>query len=356
MTESSDEPEPRERRRRFGARHETVEEDKVEPELESKRVFRPFRHAEELESERDNEPENTIEKPAPLDLPEEARVEEAPALEPEPERKRVFRPFRHAERLEDEGDAPEKAATPEDETQSLPADTERAERRRRRRERRATESSDETEAAAGTVPVEIEIPLEPKAAKQKRARKSGPDRGGELDQAEPNNEAEPEPEPDERRRWLGARRERELSEQKEPQIEAEAAAQAEPERKRVFRPFRHAEEPEALESAMDTPALPGLREETAKIAAAEATAKVELPERISIREIEQTLDELGSRRQRERKRRWRFGTDAGKDAEEPSSAADAELEEALRLESEFRLDAERERRRREREYQRSLRS
>ncbi|MGD0273326.1 MAG: hypothetical protein ABSB96_06330 [Gaiellaceae bacterium] len=90
--------------------------------------------------------------------------------------------------------------------------------------------------------------------------------------------------------------------------------------------------------------------------AAEATAEIELPRGISIREIEQTLDELKARQPSARRLRWRFRAEAIKDVEGHPSAADAELEEALRLENEFRLNAEQERRRREREYQRSLRT
>jgi hypothetical protein len=86
----------------------------------------------------------------------------------------------------------------------------------------------------------------------------------------------------------------------------------------------------------------------------EMTVEIELPSEVPVGEIERTLSELGARKPRQPKRRWRFGVDA--EDEDPRRTADAEeLDDALRQDRELRLAAERERRRREREYQRTLR-
>jgi hypothetical protein len=321
----------------------------------------------------------------PLVLAGEAIEQEARAAEPKVEatrRRRLFRrrTVRPAQPEETEPTA-EEASVAEPELA-----LEESGERHPRRSRRQRDGFAETPAAT-------EVEAAPEA--------------GPAPELEPELEAEPR----EHRRWFGARHEA------VEEDETEAEAESEPESKRGFHLFRHVEEPEGesdggLESAIEIPApvdlsveateeeapapelepeleaeprehrrwfgarheaveedeteaeavepSPEVETEHADTAAAastaEVTAEIELSQGISIREIEQTLDELESRRPRSRARRWRFRVDALKDVEEHSSAADAELEETLRLESEFRLNAEQERRRREREYQRSLRN
>jgi len=262
------EPGPDERRRWFGTRRGAVEKDRAESEPESepegKRGFHLFRHAEEPEIESDGELESAIEIPALTEAPAEARMTE-PETEPElsageMEARSSFWYHRHRERSE----------APEEDTSS-PAD----------------EPVDALEEDHGA-----DRPVQRRLA---RLRGKVPVEAQPADTIEPGVAIEPGLD-----------------------IETEQA-------------------------------------DTAAASAAEATAEIKLPQRIPIRKIKQTLDELEARRPPKRKRRWRFGAEAVKNVEEHSSAADAELEEALRLENEFRLNAEQERRRREREYQRSLR-
>jgi hypothetical protein len=306
------ESEPGQHRRWFGAQHEAAEEDRAafepEPESESKRGFHLFRHVDEPEGESDEGLESAIEIATPFDLSVEAEDEKAPALEPESESKRGFHLFRHV------GDA---RIEPEPSLENT-----------------------------------IEIPAPEKT--QAEASVQEPDTKPELTVDETKA-----------RRQFSSHRHRERSEVPEektsiPTNEFVEELEDDPGRDRFVRRrpawLRHEAPGEAR------PVEPSLEAETehadpaAAASTAEATAEIELPQGISIREIEQTLDELESRRPRARKRHWHFRADALEDVEAHSSPADAELEEALRLENEFRLSAEQERRRREREYQRSLRN